>query len=67
LHWAEWYRGGTVFSIEKAKLELDWRPAFGLKSGLADAYRWFQEEGRSWYTFDFTRDDEVLAMVRTEH
>jgi nucleoside-diphosphate-sugar epimerase len=63
IHWAEWYRGGMVFSIEKAKRELGWQPAFGIASGLADAYRWFQAEGRDWYTFDFSRDEELLKTL----
>jgi nucleoside-diphosphate-sugar epimerase len=63
LHWAEWYRGGAVFSIEKAKRELGWAPKFGIESGLADAYRWWQEEGRAQFPMDFSRDDEILAGV----
>ncbi|MBA4181662.1 MAG: hypothetical protein C0506_13820 [Anaerolinea sp.] len=63
LHWAEWYRGGAVFSIEKAKRELNWQPSFGLASGLQDSYHWFQEEGEDWYTPDFSRDDDVLRML----
>jgi nucleoside-diphosphate-sugar epimerase len=64
LHWAEWYRGGAVFSIDKAKRELPWAPAHTLRSGLEDAYRWFQAEGHSWYTYDFDRDDDILRQVR---
>lgn len=63
IHWAEWYRGGAVFSIEKAKRDLGWQPRFGLEAGLADAYRWFNEEGRSWYEYDFTQDEQVLASL----
>ena len=66
LHWAEWYRGGTVFSIEKTKRELDWQPSFGLEAGLADSYRWFEAEGKDWYRFDFTRDDELLQRLATD-
>jgi nucleoside-diphosphate-sugar epimerase len=63
LHWAEWYRGGVVFSIEKARRELNWEPAFTLESGLADSYRWFADEGHGWYSQDFSRDDELLKML----
>jgi nucleoside-diphosphate-sugar epimerase len=63
LHWAEWYRGGTVFSIEKAKRELDWTPSFGLETGLADSFRWFAEEGHGLYPSDFSRDDELLRVL----
>jgi len=64
LHWPEWYRGGMVFSIDKARRELDWKPVFGLQAGLADAYRWFKEEGRNWYTFDFSQEDELLRTLQ---
>lgn len=63
VHWAEWYRGGAVFSIEKTKVDLGWEPRFGLEEGLADAYRWFSEEGRGWYEFDFSMDDAILATL----
>ncbi|MFN0148163.1 MAG: NAD-dependent epimerase/dehydratase family protein [Dehalococcoidia bacterium] len=63
LHWAEWYRGGAVFSIDKARRELEWAPTFTLETGLADAYRWFEEEGESWYSFDFSRDDDLLRTL----
>lgn len=60
LHWAEWYRGGVVFSIEKARRELRWEPSFSFESGLADSYRWFQAEGRDWHSFDFAAEDALL-------
>ncbi len=63
LHWAEWYRGGAVFSIERALGELPWRPRFTLESGLADAYAWFKSEGRHTYTFDYTQEDRILASL----
>lgn len=63
IHWAEWYRGPMVFSIEKARRELNWEPKFGLKSGLEDSYKWFREGGRETYEFDFSHDDAVLKML----
>jgi len=66
LHWAEWYRGGAVFSIEKALAELPWRPKFTLESGLADAYAWFKADGRQAYSFDYTREDHILASLASE-
>ncbi len=63
LHWAEWYRGGVVFSIERARRELGWEPSFGLVGGLADAYRWFEEEGHAWYPAQYPQDAEVLEML----
>jgi nucleoside-diphosphate-sugar epimerase len=63
IHWAEWYRGGMVFSIEKARRELGWEPALTLRGGLEDSYRWFTEEGRDWYPFDFSHDDSVIQQM----
>ncbi|MCC6382018.1 MAG: NAD-dependent epimerase/dehydratase family protein [Dehalococcoidia bacterium] len=63
VHWAEWYRGGAVFSIDKTRRDLAWEPRFGLEEGLADAYRWFCAEGRGWYEFDFSIDDAILATL----
>ena len=62
-HWLEARHGSMIFSIEKARRELDWEPRFNLRSGLADSYRWFSEEGRSRYEYDFTADDAILAEI----
>jgi len=63
IHWAEWYRGGMVFSLEKARRELGWEPTLTLREGLEESYRWFTQEGRDWYTFDFSHDDAVLEQL----
>lgn len=65
LHWAEWYRGGAVFSIERAKRDLIWQPAFSLEDGIVDSYRWFEAEGHGWYPTDFSQDDKVLQLLAT--
>lgn len=62
-HWLEARHGSMIFSIEKARRELAWEPQFNLRSGLADSYRWFSEEGRSRYEYDFTADDAILAEI----
>ncbi len=62
-HWLEARHGSMTFSIEKARRELGWEPRFNLRSGLADSYRWFSEEGRSRYEYDFTADDAILAEI----
>jgi len=62
-HWLEARHGSMIFSIEKARRELGWEPRFNLRSGLADSYRWFSEEGRSRYEYDFTADDAILAEI----
>jgi len=61
VHWGEALTGSVYFSIEKALGELPWTPRFGLEDGYRDSYEWFVREGRSRYTFDFSRDDELIA------
>lgn len=63
LHWHEATTGGTVFSIDKARSDLDWAPRFGLQDAYADSYAWFAAGGRDQYQFDFSVDDAVLAEL----
>jgi nucleoside-diphosphate-sugar epimerase len=63
VHWGEAMLGGTLFSIDKALRDLDWRPQVGLEAGYRDSYDWFKREGRGLYEYDFATDDEVLARV----
>lgn len=63
VHWNEAMVGGMVFSIDAALRDLDWAPKFGLLAAYEDSYRWFRDEGRERYTFDFSYDDEVLARL----
>jgi nucleoside-diphosphate-sugar epimerase len=63
VHWGEALVGGAVFAIDKALRDLDWTPQFGLESGYQDSYDWFRSGGRERYTFDFSRDDELLARL----
>ncbi len=54
-----------LFSIERAKRELDWRPRFDIETGLADSYRWYHESGYAdQQVVDFSVDDEVLASLQ---
>jgi nucleoside-diphosphate-sugar epimerase len=64
VHWGEALTGGTVFSVDKALHDLDWRPQFGLEAGYRDSYAWFRDGGRDRYTYDFAPDEEVLALLR---
>ncbi|MHB8661213.1 MAG: NAD-dependent epimerase/dehydratase family protein [Acidimicrobiales bacterium] len=64
VHWGESLLGGTTFSIDAALRDLDWRPEVGLEAGYRDSYRWFVEEGRDAYTFDFSADDDVLVRLQ---
>lgn len=51
-------------SIEKAKKDLDWAPAFGLVDGLRDSYE--KDFGRGTYRKepDFSVDDKVIQVVK---
>jgi nucleoside-diphosphate-sugar epimerase len=62
-HWLEARHGSMIFSIEKARQELGWEPEFTLRSGLADSYRWFCDEGRARYEYDYSADDAILTEL----
>ena len=64
VHWGEGIVGGAIYSPDKGRRDLGWEPEFGLEAGYADAYRWFDEVGRDQFTYDFSRDDELLARLR---
>jgi nucleoside-diphosphate-sugar epimerase len=63
LHWGEGVAGTAILSIEKALRDIDWKPRFGVESGYRDAWEWYQREGRGRYTFDFSRDEALLAQL----
>ena len=63
IHWGEGILGGTVYSIDKALTDLDWEPSFGLEDAYRDSYAWFDKEGRDRFTYDFTRDEELLVSL----
>lgn len=63
VHWNEALNGGTVLSMDKARRDIDWEPAFGLADGYRHSYAWFASEGRDRYEYDFSFDDEVLARL----
>lgn len=63
VHWLEATRGGMVFSIERARVELGWEPTLTLAEGLADSYAWFAAGGRDRYDYDFSADEEILAEI----
>jgi nucleoside-diphosphate-sugar epimerase len=66
VHWGEALTGSVFFSIDKALRELPWSPRFGLEDGYRDSYEWFVREGRERYTFDFSRDDALIAKFGGE-
>jgi nucleoside-diphosphate-sugar epimerase len=63
IHWGEALDGGAIYSIDKARRDLDWAPRWGLEAGYRDSYQWWARGGRERYEYDFTHDDEVLAQL----
>ena len=63
IHWGEALHGGAVYSIDKARRDLDWAPRWGLAAGYRDSYRWWSAGGRERYEYDFSLDDSVLAQL----
>ncbi len=63
IHWGEALNGGAMYSIDKARRDLDWEPRWGLEAGYRDSYRWWAGGGRERYEYDFSLDDEVLARL----
>lgn len=64
VHWGEAIMGTTVYDIDSTVADLGWTPKFGLESGYADSYRWYANGGREQYEYDFSADDEVLALLQ---
>ena len=64
LHWGESLLGGTIYSTDKARRDLDWEPSFGLEDAYRQSYEWFRDGGRDRYEFDFSSDDEILSQLR---
>lgn len=63
LHWGEGLNGAAILSIDKALRDIDWTPQFGIEDGYRDSYAWYASEGRGRYTFDFSRDEALLAQL----
>jgi UDP-glucose 4-epimerase len=64
VHWGEALVGSQVFSVDKALRDLDWRPQFTIESGYRDSYEWHAAGGRDQYAYDFSKDDEVLGLLK---
>jgi nucleoside-diphosphate-sugar epimerase len=65
VHWGESVAGSAFMSIEKVTTDTGWSPRFGIEDGYRDSYAWYCAEGRGHYTFDFSRDDALLADLGT--
>ena len=62
-----WYPLGTstqsrFYTIAKAKRDFDWSPKYDIRSGMAMTYRWWLDRGLDKEVWDFSYEDEVLAM-----
>ena len=56
----EW-RVSNLYSIERARRELDWKPKYEMRDGLAMTYEWWtRHDDGEW---DFSHEDRALRMV----
>jgi nucleoside-diphosphate-sugar epimerase len=57
-------RESLVYSIEKAKDDLGWAPAFDLETGYRQTYDWFQREAMAEkLQYDFSAEEQALAEL----
>ncbi|MCP5182123.1 MAG: NAD-dependent epimerase/dehydratase family protein [Pseudomonadales bacterium] len=63
LHWGEALTGSAYLDIGALHRATGWWPTYGIEAGYADAWTWYQEEGRHWYSFDFSTEDALLASL----
>ncbi len=63
MHWGEALVGGAFMSIEAARADTGWAPRFGIEDGYRDAWRWYDSEGRSRYSYDYSAEDAILAEL----
>ena len=62
--WPFAFRDNLVYSIEKAKDDLGWAPAFDLETGHRQTYDWFQREGTAEkLQYDFSAEEQALAEM----
>lgn len=54
----------VVYSYEKAVRDLDYRPRFGTRAGLAGSYAWYKRELSGKFSWDLSEDDAVLAEIK---
>lgn len=55
----EW-RWSIIYSIQKAREQLDFRPQYGMETGLRHSYEWYVSKGMEKTEFDFSYEDELI-------
>lgn len=53
-----------IYSIEKARRDLEWSPKYRMADGLDMTYRWWRNRGLDRESWDFSHEDMVLASIR---
>jgi len=62
--WPYDWRQSQVLSIEKAKNDLGWTPAFDFETGHRQTYDWFQREGMAEkLQYDFSAEEQAIAEL----
>lgn len=54
----------VIYSLDKVTRDLDYRPRFDTRTGIASSYAWYQQSLSATMTFDLSEDDAVLAEIR---
>jgi len=62
--WPYTWQVNLAFSIEKAKRDLGWEPAFDFEAGHRQTYEWFQRQAMAEkLQYDFSAEEQVLAEL----
>jgi dTDP-glucose 4,6-dehydratase len=55
----------VIYSIEKARRDLDYAPRWDTTSGLAQSYEWYKRDLSASFSLDLSEDDEILAKIKS--
>ena len=54
----------VIYSMDKAAWDLDYRPKYDTRAGLADSYAWYKRALASTFTVDLSEDEAILAEIK---
>ncbi|MBI4498624.1 MAG: SDR family oxidoreductase [Chloroflexi bacterium] len=54
----------VLYSFDKAVRDLDYRPRYDTRAGIADSYAWYKQALSGTFTWDLTEDEAILAEMR---
>ena len=56
----------TIFAVDAMKAVTGWAPKHTFESAVEDTYRWWSTTDQSEVEHDYTFEDEILDLVRSE-